>query len=647
MPSIADVLGPGESKVPVKEKPEADSTVFTAEEYVHHVKLMEMISTRASEPIRRMWDRAWGLYNNSYDFTMKAQWQSKNFIPRINMTVRSATFIVKRALLGPAKPYTIEGVGDFGKLVAYYIDKLVMHHMEDSKYVTGLTDSLHAGMLSSLMVLKVYPIYVAEDSVYWTDPTPKPVMSVNGPIEVKQYKRLKIRIDPVDPYNIHLDPTGQNKFLIHDITMDLYDLKAIAEEKGSGYDMDEINKIQEDYTKTYNENPNAQVEFRSGQAPDTTDQRRGRTVFVQEYWGDVWTPDGKLVARKVVFAIANKKYLIRRPVINKLPDPSNPPPFVISPVVRKPFSIWHQGFAEVVAGLQVMMTELMNLMLDANLFSSAKAFEVDIDQVYDPLEFIQGIAPGKTFKKRGGGFNTSPMIREVQIGQVTQQSLSIFQALDREFQSGIGLNEFAMPSARSGSTRTTATEVVEKSQSAATFMEEIARTTEENVIEPLVNKIAHYISEYMISFDDPYTVELFGAEDASKLALFMRNPAFRRAMHTAPMKIKARGLSASMAKLRDLEKLSTLSNILKPYPDLQQMVDPQKIMAKILESMGWYPQDVLRELAVGGPMKPPPLLSAPPMPQMPINQMGDLSGFLGRANDGMQQVPDMMSQLGG
>lgn len=636
---LSDVLG-SEKKPPVVDKVDPTSADFTAEEYVKHVGYMEMISTRASEPIRRMWDRAWGLYNNSYDFSMKAQWQSKNYIPRINMTVRAATFMVKKALLGPAKTFAVQGIGDFGKMVAYYMDKITVHHLEEAKYVTNITDSLHAGMLSHLMVLKVYPVYVNEESVYFTDPTPKPVMNFLSPVEVRQYRRLKVRIDPCDPYNIHLDPTGQNKYVIHDITMDLYDLVELAKDKASGFDLAEVMKIQEDFTKSTTENPNAQPEYRSGQAPETSEQRRARTVLVQEYWGDVWTTDGKLVARNVQYTIANKKYLIKKPIYPKLPKGARP--FIIAPVIRKPFSVWHQGFAEVVAGLQIMMTELMNLTLDANLFSSAKAFELDVDQVYDPLEFIQGITPGKTFKKRGGGFNTAPMIREVQIGNVAPQALAIFQQLDREFQSGVGLNEFAAPSGRTGS-RTTATEVIEKSQSASTFMEEIARTIEEGVFEPLLEMIFNYVTMYELNFNNPHMIELFGAEGASKLSVFMQNPAFRKAMQSAPVKFKAHGVSAMAGKMRELEKISMLSKILAPYPELQQRIDPDKILRKMMESMAWYPEDILKDLNPNGPMLPVPASMAQQLPAVPTAGMGD---FLGNAQNGMNQVPALLNSLG-
>lgn len=645
---MSEILGPGpelDEKVPVAKQPTVETTDFTAQDYIDHVKFMQIISVRASEPIRRKWDQAWGLYNNAYDFANKAAWQSKNFIPRINMTVRAATFIVKRALLGPAKPYTVDGYGDFGKMIAYYIDKLAMWHLEEANYITSLTDSLHAGMLSSLMVLKVYPVYVNEDSIYFKSPTSLPTLLVNTPIEARKYKKLKIRIDVIDPYKIHLDPTGQNKFKIQDIEMDLYDLVTLAEDKSNGFDKAEVAKIQESFTAQMADTTTSTEEDRSGNMPGSNNERRARTVFVQEYWGDVWSTDGKLVARNVTFAIANKKYLIKKPVYNKSPDGCDP--YVVSPVIRKPFSVWHQGFAEVVGGLQMMMTELANLMMDANLFASAKAFEVDIDQVYDPLEFTQGIVPGKTFKKRGGGFSTAPMIREIQIGTIAQQSLPIYQQVDREFQNGIGLNEFAMPAGRSSGSRTTATEVLEKSQSATTFMEEVAKTVEENVMEPLLNKIFHYVTEYLVSFDDPLILELFGSDLASRLAVFMRNKAFRDAMHKAPIKFKARGLSASVGKLRELEKLAQLSKIIGPYPELQKKIDPDKVMRKAMEAMGWYPQDILVDMSPNSEMAPVPNFMSGTMPQTPINSVGSL-GFLGEsADNGMQQVPQLMNSMGG
>ena len=62
---LADILGPDITPVPVKDIVRPDRPELTAEEFVKHVGYMEMISLRASEPIRRLWDRAWGLYNNS------------------------------------------------------------------------------------------------------------------------------------------------------------------------------------------------------------------------------------------------------------------------------------------------------------------------------------------------------------------------------------------------------------------------------------------------------------------------------------------------------------------------------------------------------------------------------------------------------
>lgn len=637
--NVADILGlpqdrPKDEPVKVLKNPVPESEGMTAQGYVDHLLLAETLSVRASEPRRREWDRSWNLYNNVYDFSTKAAWQSKNSVPRINMAVRTAVFMVKKALIGPLRTFHVDGYGEFGKLAACYIDKLVQHHLDDANFVTNITDSLHAGLLSSLMVLKVYPVYEDDTEVKLFDPRSMPVSSMNGPIITRKFKRLKMRIDPVDPYHIHLDPSGGNRYKIQDMTMDLYSFKKLAEQPGSGYDMEVVKQIIESYApQTSTDGDKSQDELRAGQMPDTKEPPSRKTVVLKEYWGDIWDKQGQLIAENCTYVIANNKYLVKKPIKNKLPGGD---PYIVSPIVRKPFSVWHQGFVETVAGLQVMMTELLNLIIDANFFASAKAFEVDIDMVYDPNEFIDGIYPGKTFKKRGGGFSQSPMIREINIGNVAQQALPIYQALDREFGSGVGVNEFTMPGNRSSGSRTTATEVMAKDQSSSGFMEEVAKTIEEGVIVPLLDKVLHYMIEYQINFTDPYLTELLGADEAMKLEVLMGNPGFRMAMHKAPIKFRAKGLSTMVARFREFDKILMFGKTILQNPQTLQYIDMKKFLDKAVEAMGWYPTDILldREIPKQAPM---PQFPSMPLPQMPIGAMG--GDFLGQsASNGLSQV---------
>lgn len=646
-PGLVDILGNEqentERKMPVAVQPIEGG--MTAEDWVHHVTMLEQFSMRAVQPRRLEWDRSWNLYNMVHDFSTKAEWQSKNAIPKVNMTVRSAVFMVKRSLLGPVKSYMVDGYGEFGKMAAFYVDKLAQMHLENANYVTGITDSLHAGMLASLMVLKVYPRYEDAYDVKM-DPRPQPMTSMSSHVKERLYKKLCVRVDPVDPYKIHLDPSGGNKYKIQEMEMDLYDLVDLASDPKNGFDKDVVDEICESF-KPQDQSETTPPEFREGTLPDSKEPASRKTVFLQEFWGEVWDSNSKLIGRRITYTVANRKYLVKKPVKDLLPEGCGPDPFIITPIVRKPFSVWHQGFVEVVSGLQLIMTELLNLMVDANFFASAKAFEIDIDMVHDPNEFINGIYPGKTFKKRGGGFSQSPMIRDISIGNVSGQSLTLYNAIKSEFDNGTGLSEFLQPASASRS-RTTATEVMEKSNASTSFMEEIAKTVEEGAIEPLLNKIFHYIVEYQINFDDPHSMELFEPDDAMRFSLMMRNPAFRSAMHKAPLKFRARGLSTMVARMRELDKIERFVALALKTPEVAKKLDIDKVLKRYIEGLGWYPHDVLLEMQ-NAPMERAPFMQSAPMtgpgnmrPLMP--GAGQLSNM---AENGASQILGPLMANGG
>ena len=111
-------------------------------------------------------------------------------------------------------------------------------------------------------------------------------------------------------------------------------------------------------------------------------------------------------------------------------------------------------------------------------------------------------------------------------------------------------------------------------------------------------------------------------------------------MHDAPLKFKARGLSASIARLREFEKMGMWLKGVSQFPAAVALLDPQKLLLKSIEMMGWYPQDVLREMDPKQPPVPPPAMPGQPFPGMdlPLDQVGGL-GFLQNSANGMSQVP--------
>lgn len=73
-----------------------------------------------------------------------------------------------------------------------------------------------------------------------------------------------------------------------------------------------------------------------------------------------------------------------------------------------------------------MINETLNIILDANLAASVKAFEVNMDYVHNPSALKSGIYPGKTIQTRGvppGG----RAITEMVLGEVHDSSSLVLQ----------------------------------------------------------------------------------------------------------------------------------------------------------------------------------------------------------------------------
>jgi hypothetical protein len=614
-------------------------------------------SKQARAPRETEWNKAWNAYNCVSDFSYKAGWQSKVSLPRINTSVRAGAYLIKRGLVGPRDFFTTDGLGGVSKVLAPHVHKITKYHLDQSHFVQNYITALLSGMLSSLVILKVYPKYVdATDYAFDWAGAGRPAMPFKpqsslgaalldvegGPtqrLRKRAYKKLTMCVDPVNAYDYYPDPYNKGLYKIHSMDIDFCEFQAMAVTKK--FDPAVVKLITEDYMKL---DATLQESARSGQAtPSRTNSRR--QVHLDEYWGTLLDKNGEVMFKDCYGVRVNEKYMAIAPKPNPCPAGD---PFVIAPVIEKPFSTWHQGFVETAVGLQVMLTDLANMIIDSNQYSAIKAFEVDIDQVYDPTEFSGGIFPGKAYKKRGGGFNTAPMIRDINLGGGSPMSIETFMALDREFQGAIGLNEFILPSLGSGRGRRTASEAMQKGQNSSDFFGEMARTQEERIIEPVLNKIYTNVIHYQRDFSDPLLVEILGEEAAAKAAVIMQDPELREFMLSSPLKFMSRGLSTMADRMKELDKvmgfINLVGNVAKGVPQIIQRVNLDKLLSMAIEALNWNPSEILMPEQPIPPMAPPmpqvgapgaggsmpglPPIGGPPTVQ-PLNAMQGVAGILG------------------
>lgn len=612
---------------------------------VEVIKRLKEESRTARLPQKLLWDEAWALYNGRYDFSRKAAFQSKNALPRINTSIRAAAYMMRRGLVGPNDYFSTEGIGTFSKAFAPHLHKLTNFHLDQGKFASNYTTALLSGLLTSMTIMKVYPRMVNEIDVELlnsprgqiVDPhKPQGIGSLLGPTQSRlrrtKRKQLQIVYEPVNQYDYYPDAAhGRHK--IHSIKMGWMDYQ---ERVAKGQFSKEVALLIEDEFVRMEEN--IEDAIRKGENPGSVPPTAfNKQVHLDEFWGDLPDLRGRLAFKNAYAVMINEKYMAVEPRPNNLPLQRDP--FVIGPVIEKPFSTWHQGFVESVLGLQTMLTELGNLMIDGALFSSTRAYELDIDQVYDPHEFQNGVHPGKMFKKRGGGQSNAPMIREIGMGQFPPEVMAIFSLIDREFQTGTGMNEFISPQLGGRGDRS-ATEVNVKGQQASEFMSEIARFQEETVIEPSIVKSYQYMIHYQRHFDTPLMMEILGPEAAQEAQLMMQDRDVRDFFKEAPIKHKAHGISSMMSRMKDLDKIMAFINLVgnfaKADPSIIQKLDVMGLLKKGIRAMGFSESELIKDgqdLAKttsapvpgdgsgGGPLPSPglPPVSAPAGLQQEVN----------------------------
>lgn len=601
---------------PLTHKQEATDGMLSDDKSICDIIMRDKRASRDARWASKMeWDRAWNLYNGVADWSQKAEWQSKVALPRVNTAVRAGAYLLKRGLVGPRDFFATEGFGTVSKQIAPTVQKMAKHHLEQGKFVNHYVSAIMAGMLNSLVIMKVYPSTLEANDVPTEWPRSGPLAATprisepsvadilgtasgQTPLSRKR-RRLKINYDAVSAYDFYPDPLGDDVHKIHTIDMDLHKFREI-EESDPRYQKGIANLIAGESFK------DAQKEVdeasRAQQLISTSTRKR---VQIDEFWGDLVDGRGVILFKNCYAVMVNEKYMAVRPRPAPYLRLGIKDPFVVAPVIERPFSVWHQGFIESVAGIAETLTDLGNVILDGNKYASIKAFELDIDQVYNPADFQSGLFPGKVYMKRGSGQSNNPMIRDIQLGNFNPQVLELFQMLDREFQTGSGLNEFLTPQMRSRAGRVTATEAMSKRQDSADFFGEIAHIQEEKMVEPCIDLTYKYAVAYQHDFTDPMLVELIGSDAAAKAQILLQDPDMRNFLLTSPLKFTARGMSGIAQKARELEKvmafINLIGNVGKVVPGIFASVNIMGLVKKAIEGFNWDETEIMN---MGGPVPP-------------------------------------------
>lgn len=465
---------------------------------VEYVENCWSSSDQATTDQREVWSELWNAYCSRQDYSNKAGWQSKLFIPKVWMHVERSSAEVRRAMLDVDKLFKLK-LDDRDEKAKLAAIRRAMAKVRDPRMLITLNEQLkaeqnglkdqEAGMMLDEARFKTDLAGTNLAIAYGTMIKAAMLLGA-GVIKVgwdTQKRRPSYR--HVDLFNYAIDPDwtpGSDdlpRYQVERTTIPLVELKMLATRFNrqavgrtkTRYDEGAINKIVEDYADPAKE----EIDARHGITPH---MRVQKMVELKYFWGDIPKDDSSgYLSRKSLVVVANGRYKIRMG-----PNPYNhgKAPYILTFPILHP----HRGTSgsSLIKGIVPMnyaYNNIFNLMMDNLTLCVNKMFQVDTSRLTDSRN-LGTIYPGKIWSVKQGQ-DKSPVIQDIPIGaDGIMAALRALQSLGLEIQEADSVTQFlqGMPSG----SKTTATEIQVKTMESRGLFEIVAREMEQYSLLPLL-----------------------------------------------------------------------------------------------------------------------------------------------------------------
>lgn len=542
-------------------------------------------------------------YHLRQDYSHKQRGQSKEFIAKQQNAVEQITSFLQQGLMDQGDWFRIESQpGITNPLVLpKEMEKLTLRQLEKNKFPLFMSDSIKVGLLGSLMVVKVSGKVVTKcnyrvESVVSPGETAEAISADYasvlkfGKTKKKLYRIEKdiweLSLALVRQEDYYPDPTGRGMYEIQQIEMDYHELVAMAEANPDDFDMDAIERIGPS-TDELQKNKKARE---SGQ--NVTIQASRKPVTLLEYWGDFVDPaTGKLLHKNSVAMISIDGQEVRPPKKNPLWHGESP--YVVSPIVRVPHSVWHRAMMDAATKHNQSLNELYNLMLDAGMMSVFGIRQLRTDWLQNQDQVSNGIPPGETLVANSSCPPGGKILERVDTAALSADSLQMYNLTDREFQQSAMTNDTRLGSLPQRAVK--ATEIVASNQSITGVFNGIVKIVEEEFVAKILEKSWKTMAQHMNDLDEDEVKALIGEDRANILSNLSPEDLF--AGTVSGSKYKVFGLSTTLNKIQDFRKITALLQSIGQSPQMmsefQRKYSITKLVGEIVKSLDIDEQKII------------------------------------------------------
>jgi hypothetical protein len=510
-------------------------------------------------------------YHMKQDFSHKRKGQSKEFLPKQSMAVEQISAFMEQGLIDVGQFFKVEPMP--GNVAPVFttdeISKIVLAQLNKNDFPAYVSDSLKLGLLGSLMISKVHGCMVSKSKFVVEDD-----LKVVGKVNLKKKEDMvwQLKLDLVRQEDFFPDPTGRGLYQIQRIEMDKHELIRLAKKNTKIFNMEAIESLNamaegEQDNRKYSE---------TNQQQDMITRSRRKPVIVHELWGTVLDSTGNVLREDVVASSANENQLIRKPSDN--PFWHGKSPFVVSPLIRVPKSVWHRALMDAPTALNAIENELYNLMLDAGMMSVHGIRQLREQWLDDPSQVKEGVFAGDTLIVNSSCPPGGKVLERVDSSEVPAEAISVLNLTDKEFQVSALTNDLRLGILPTRAVK--ATEVVAANQSISGIFSAIARIVESTYIERIIDLAWMNTVQHFHELDRDELIALIGKDRANELLALSPEEIFAGSVNGH--KFKVFGISLTLDKQKDFRKLTSLLQTIAGSESLVQAFTEKYSFSKLL-----------------------------------------------------------------
>jgi hypothetical protein len=253
--------------------------------------------------------------------------------------------------------------------------------------------------------------------------------------------------------------------------------------------------------------------------------------------------------------------------------------------------VWHKAIFDHASDLNLAINEMFNLMLDGGMAAVWGIKQLRLEDLEDPGQVAGGVRQGMTLVVKQTLPHNAKVMETVSEGDVPQDALAVFQMLMGEYSAA------AMDDLKVGSVpqrQVLATEILQASQTQNLMLDGMIADVEMMGIAPLLEM--SWLTILQNADDIPESAFSSISDRRVGLMIMRASPEERFALFAGKAKFKVHGLSSTLTRALDFQKIMALLQAVTVNPMLFQAFmaefSPQKTLQRMLTTLNISPESI-------------------------------------------------------